>query len=143
MSALLLRLLVVALLLLRLRLMLLAVLMPRAGFCCTCGPEAAPCFAAHLQHPSRSPPALLQAHVGPVTGLAVSADGTLCASISTDKTVKVRRYGTVGPTLIRVLTKSAVGVLGCGERLLRPPPGIPLRPHTRPSTRARAIIAGV
>ena len=31
----------------------------------------------------------LQAHLGPVTGLAVSPDGTLCASISTDRTAKV------------------------------------------------------
>jgi peptidylprolyl isomerase domain and WD repeat-containing protein 1 len=30
-----------------------------------------------------------RAHTGPVTGIAVSADGTLLASISTDKTVKV------------------------------------------------------
>ena len=30
-----------------------------------------------------------KAHLGPVTGLAVSADGTLCASISTDRSVKV------------------------------------------------------
>lgn len=29
-----------------------------------------------------------KAHLGPVTGLAVSNDGTLCASISTDKSVK-------------------------------------------------------
>lgn len=30
-----------------------------------------------------------KAHLGPVTGLVVSSDGTLCASISTDKSVKV------------------------------------------------------
>ena len=30
-----------------------------------------------------------KAHLGPITGLAVSLDGSLCASISTDKTVKV------------------------------------------------------
>lgn len=30
-----------------------------------------------------------KAHLGPVTGLAVSSDGSLCASISTDRTVKV------------------------------------------------------
>ena len=30
-----------------------------------------------------------KAHLGPVTGLAVSADGALCASISTDRSVKV------------------------------------------------------
>lgn len=30
-----------------------------------------------------------KAHMGPVTGLAVSTDGTMCASISTDQTVKV------------------------------------------------------
>jgi peptidylprolyl isomerase domain and WD repeat-containing protein 1 len=30
-----------------------------------------------------------KAHLGPVTGLAVSGDGTLCASISTDRTAKV------------------------------------------------------
>jgi peptidylprolyl isomerase domain and WD repeat-containing protein 1 len=30
-----------------------------------------------------------KAHLGSVTGLAVSADGSMCASISTDKTVKV------------------------------------------------------
>ncbi|EFN51411.1 hypothetical protein CHLNCDRAFT_28079, partial [Chlorella variabilis] len=30
-----------------------------------------------------------KAHLGPVTGLAVSSDGTLCASISTDRTAKV------------------------------------------------------
>lgn len=31
-----------------------------------------------------------KAHLGPVTGLVVSADGSLCASISTDRSVKVR-----------------------------------------------------
>lgn len=30
-----------------------------------------------------------KAHLGPITGLSVSSDGSLCASISTDKTVKV------------------------------------------------------
>jgi hypothetical protein len=30
-----------------------------------------------------------KAHLGPITGLAVSNDGSLCASISTDKSVKV------------------------------------------------------
>jgi len=30
-----------------------------------------------------------KAHLGPVTGLAVSSDGSVCASVSSDKTVKV------------------------------------------------------
>ena len=34
-------------------------------------------------------PSCLQAHLGPVVGLAVSRDGALCASISTDQTAKV------------------------------------------------------
>jgi hypothetical protein len=41
----------------------------------------------HTAAPS-SPPCL-QAHLGPVVGLAVSRDGALCASISTDQTAKV------------------------------------------------------
>lgn len=50
--------------------------------------------ASHARPPlgslSRVGARCLQAHLGPVTGLAVSVDGTLCASISTDRTVKVR-----------------------------------------------------
>lgn len=45
---------------------------------------------------------LLQAHLGPVMGLAVSSDSTLCASISTDRTAKVRPLPRPVPLLLPV-----------------------------------------
>lgn len=52
---------------------------------CNHSPAGMHCLSGHLS--AHLP--CLQAHLGPVTGLAVSVDGTLCASISTDSTVKV------------------------------------------------------
>ena len=54
-------------------------------------PAASPAGLLHLQ---------LQAHVGPVTALAVSADGTMCASISTDRTAKVRCGGSAAVVVV-------------------------------------------
>ena len=59
---------------------------------CTSLCDTALLCALHLLHLLLAArPLLLQAHVGPVTALAVSADGTMCASISTDRTAKVRQ----------------------------------------------------
>ena len=38
-----------------------------------------------------------KAHLGPITALAVSSDNTLCASISTDRSVKVGRQWVEAP----------------------------------------------
>ena len=69
-----------------------------------------------------------RAHLGPVTALAVSDDGALCASISTDKTAKVRGCGGGG----------ACAACTAGRRVRRQvavcPPRMPLyqRPHAPP-----------
>jgi hypothetical protein len=58
---------------------------------------------------------LLQAHLGPVMGLAVSSDSTLCASISTDRTAKVRPLPRPVPLLLPVAACGGVAAADCRQ----------------------------
>lgn len=60
-----------------------------------------------------------KAHLGPITGLAVSADGSLCASISSaDKSVKVRRWGVAWCGLVQCGVQEGLGREGSSEAVL-------------------------